>query len=160
MKTLAYVLIGFVSIFSLMGIVNSKAEATPPDYWGEYCWLFQQTENEHGPTVSEPVLIRAGVTYMGGAYFMLQGYVTVPDDNPVVFNGSAVIIGNEVLITMNISQEHLTIPYRDSGVAHVTLSLSTLNGTWWSNYMSFNTQTRAGGEPHYSAGTMTLTTCP
>jgi hypothetical protein len=162
MKTLAYVLIiGLVSISCLTGTASTKAEASAPDYWGEYCWLFQQSEDEHGPKVVESFLMRVGVTYIGGAYFTLQGYVTIPNDNPIISNGFAVIIGNEVHITMNTSQEHITTPYRDSGVAHASLSLSTLNGTWWSNYISFNAQTRdLANETAYSAGTMTFTGCP
>jgi hypothetical protein len=158
MKTLSYVLIGFVSIFCLTGIVSSKAEATAPDYWGEYCWSALKTEDEHGPKVEGPSVMRIGVTYMGGAYFTLQGLIEVPD--PVILGGSATIVGNKVYITLNDTQDHSTgSQWRESGIFQVQLDISTLNGNFWANYMSFNTNTREAGIG-YAAGTVTLTTCP
>jgi hypothetical protein len=160
MKTLAYVLIGFVSIFCLAGMICSKAEATPPDYWGEYCWSFLQTEDELGPYVVGPFVMRMGVTYMGGAYFTLQGLINeAPDPDPVIIGGSATIVGNKVFMTLNNTQDDTTTLWRYSGTFQVQLDISTLNGTWWSNFVSFNTDTLDVGI-EYGAGTLTFTTCP
>jgi hypothetical protein len=158
MKILAYVLIGFVSIFCLTGIVCSKAEATAPDYWGEYCWSFLQTEDELGPYVVGPFIMRMGVTYMGGAYFTLQGLIDEAPD-PAIIGGSATIVGNKVFMTLNDTQDDSTTQWRHSGILQVQLDISTLNGTWWRNYTSFSTDT-LDVVIEYTAGTVTFTTCP
>jgi hypothetical protein len=57
---------------------------------------------EHGDGPADGTyLMRIGVTYTGGSNYILQGMVEVPDDNPVILDGTAIIIGNEVFITMN-----------------------------------------------------------
>ena len=94
-------------------------------------------------------------------YWRFQLYITreivEAPDNPFILDGTAVIIGNEVFITMNGSQDHSPVPKRDTGTIQMRLNLSTLNGTL--NRLDFNTSTREF-DHGYDAGTVTLTTCP
>ncbi len=128
------------------------------DYLGEFCWLSHITESDGGP-VDETYIARYGVTHIGAPYYMLHGMVEVPGDNPLISQGTAKVIGNEVYITLNSAQEHTPSPYRDIGTGQAILNVSTLNGTFWSISKSFNTSTREFSD-FYSAGTMTLTPCP
>ena len=153
---------GIVIFLAIIAIIlfSNLPNAIAGDYLGEFCWLYQQTENAQGAVTKAPVLVRFGVTSMGNNYYTLQGStVQVTDDNPAIFGGTAVIIGNDVFLTMETSQQHLTKPYRDSGVGQAHLALETLSGTFWGNAMNFDTQARVTGT-FYSAGTMTFTTCP
>lgn len=134
----------------------SSVEAS--DYLGELCWSFHKTEDENGPT-DETFLARLGVNYTGGSNYILQGIVDIPDDNPFIFNGTAVIIGNEIFTNLNGSQEHSTNPYRDTGILQMRLDATTLSGTFWQNRLDFNISTRKF-DNCYGAGTVTLTTCP
>jgi len=156
MKSLAYVLICLISVCFLSVFVCSKAEAS--DYLGEFCWQAHLTQTEKGPQ-DITVLMKLGISYMGGSYLTAQG--SFPIDDPVIFGATGQVVGNEILLTFNNSQQHSDSPWRDSGVGQLRINLSTLNGTFWNNYMSFNSATGAyNGEGGYSLGTLTYVSCP
>lgn len=157
-KTIKRGIVIFLAIIAII-LFSNVPKAIAGDYLGEFCWLFQKTEDEHGPKVEGPFLMRAGVTYMGGAYYTLQGVLDAPS-GPSILNGGAVIVGNEVLVTANESHDHgLTKPYRDSGIVQMRINLSNLNGSWWNVRNDFDTLTRSFNDG-YAAGTVTFTTCP
>jgi hypothetical protein len=144
-----------VILLAIVVFCSDIPRAIAGDYLGEFCWSFLKTENENGPKVEGPVLMRAGVTYVGGAYYTLQGISGISD--PVIFGGTATIVGNKVYMTLNETQG--TSQWRDSGIIQVQLDISTLNGNLWDNYVSFKTNTHEFGAG-YAAGTMTFTACP
>jgi hypothetical protein len=81
-------------------------------------------------------------------------------DNPLFLQATAVLRGTEIFITGANSQDHTPVePWRDAGTLQARLDSSTLSGTWWAIYNSFNTTTRTI-ETGYGAGTMTFMTCP
>jgi hypothetical protein len=48
------------------------------NFAGELCWLLNKTEDEHGPKVERPFLMKLWVTYRGDTYFTIQGIVEAP----------------------------------------------------------------------------------
>lgn len=124
------------------------------DYLGELCWSL----NSEGST-NESGLMRVGMTHMGDSRFTLQGQIEVPDFDPVIINGAAVIAGNEVFFTVTVSHDLSPYPWRDTGNGQLRLNLSTLNGTFWVNYIEFDVEL---GEFYLShdSGTVTFTNCP
>lgn len=133
-------------------------KAVAGDYLGEGCWSLHLTEDATGPA-DETFLMRVGVTHMGDSYFTVQGTVDIPDDNPVIMNGSAVIVGSVVFFTINLSQDHSPDSWRDTGSGQFRLDLSTLNGTFWVNNFDFNITSREFDQG-YAAGTASFISCP
>lgn len=154
-----FILTGFFPSDVTMAIAGANT--------GEVCWSMYVIQTEDGPataTEQGPFIARYRMTHTGGSYFILQGTITVPNDNPVLHFGSAVRIDNEILITMNTSQDHNSsnpsdAPWRDTGTLHIRLDATTLNGTFWQNGLDFNTSTGQFSQ-EYSAGTVTFTACP
>jgi len=127
-----------------------------PNFEGTMCWIGHKTENEDG-AVDETYLMKMGITYHGGDYYIVQGMVNASPDNPYIFNGGAVIQDNNIIFSGAGSQEHVA-PWRDSGIVQFRLDKLSLNGIFWSNYVSFNLSSREA-KIEYAAGTLTLTTC-
>jgi len=157
MKALRIMIVSFILIIGFL-IAFEISSAIAGDYMGEFCWSIHITERENGPA-DDTYLTRYEATYMGGSHYMLSGIVEVPGDNPHVSQGTAKVIGNEIYITTNGAQNHSANPWRDTGTGQMRLNLSTLNGTFWGNILSFNTSTREF-YPGYAAGEATLITCP
>lgn len=159
---IARIIIAKIVIVIFLAIVvfcSDIPRAIAGDYMGEFCFTLQETENESGPVTTAPYTFRVGITSMGNNNYTFQGTVQVTDDNPAITGGTGVIIGDDIFVTMETSQQHLTNPWLDSSAAQVHLTLSTLNGTYWTNGMTFNTQTRVTST-FYRGGTVTFTTCP
>lgn len=121
MKTLAYVLIGFVSIICLTEILSSNVEAS--DYLGDFCWTIAKEDDPMG-------IAKASVSYMGGGQYLLSGKLTTSDGDVGIGHANALIEGDSILITISGSG-------RDSegmvgGTVHVVLDKFTLNGIWQS----------------------------
>lgn len=148
-----------VLLLAVMAFLANSSRAVAGSYLGEYCWSMQVTETDTGPVSEGPFLVRAGATSMGGAYYMLQGTVTVSDDSPMVFGGAGTVVGNEVVFTLNGSQQHSAEPWRDTSTLQVRIDLSTLNGTLWDIGNDFNTSQRSF-DRRYSAATLTHINCP
>lgn len=136
----------------------SITEATPAGTSsgrGDVCWSMVWTEDEHGAESDRtPFLLKVRFQYTGGTHYLLQGF-----SEPVIFGGSAEVIGNTMYGVIHMADEHPTKPYRESGVLYMRLDANSLSGTWWANLMSFNTQSRTT-ELDYHAGTLTRTECP
>ena len=135
-------------------IFSYMPKALTADYLGELCLSL----HSEGST-NEARLMRFGMTHMGDSGFTLQGLIDDPNIDPSIINGAAVIVGNEVFFTMNISQDLAPYPWRDTGNGQLRLNLSTLNGTFWINYLEFDVEL---GEFYLShdSGTVTFTNCP
>ncbi len=147
----------FVAIITAT-IFSYMPKALTADYLGELCWSL----HSEGST-NEARLMRVGMTHMGDSGFTLQGVIDDPNIDPAIdpaiMNGAAVIVGNEVFFTMNISQDLAPYPWRDTGNGQLRLNLPTLNGTFWVNYLEFDVEFSEFWESHES-GTVTFTNCP
>jgi hypothetical protein len=141
-------------------ILGVPGQGAAQQYLGETTWTVSITQNKHG-TVSPPetFTFTGAVTRMGGTYYTVQGYATVPSDNPDIVSGGGVLIGNTVYLTLTHSLLH-TDTNRDSAVLHLELDKATLNGTVYDVGHDFDTATE-GPSPvfsdHFSAGTLTRT---
>lgn len=151
---------GFFSLVLLVFILFPTPSAIAQSYIGTFCWSVTVTEKETGP-ISPPdtFLSKFDVVYLGGASYALQGKALPPGDNPAILAGTAHIIGSDVYMNLSLTQTHVSEPWRDTGAMQVKLSLPGLNGTFYEVGNDFNPSTRTFG-PHYSAGTVTLTSCP
>lgn len=130
-----------------------------PSFSGELCWSILVTEDAHPPADGGTFLTRVRVTYMGGADYLIQGVVTISNNNPVILDGTGVIVGNEIFITLNTTRDDSSGLKREGALLQMRLDISTLSGTFWNISDEFNTVTREF-DHSYSAGTVTLTTCP
>ncbi len=157
MKIFKIITVSFF-LMILLQISGGISSAEASDYLGEFCWSLHVIEEDDGPG-DETVLMRIGITHMGGSSYSMQGTVEVSDDNSVVINGSVAVIGNELFISGTGSQRHRLLPWRDAVTFQARLDPSTLNGTFWSNILTFDTRAREF-DHSYSAGTATFTTCP
>ncbi len=132
--------------------------ASAVQYLGEFCWSIHITASDKGPR-DETYIERTRITQLSNNAFSVDGVVEVPGDNPVISQGAGTVIGNDLFITSNSTQEHSTSPYRDIGTAQSRVNLSSLSGTLWAISRSYNTSTRLFSD-FYSSGTITLTSCP
>jgi hypothetical protein len=128
--------------------------------YSQFCWSAAKTADQDGPVdPPETFLIKAALSKIGVDLYSLHGYVIVPDDNPSVFNGSGVLLNNEIFITASGAQEHNNIPWRDAGVSHFRVNKDTMTGSFWGTRLDFNTSTRQFDQA-YAAGTLTSVSCP
>lgn len=72
-------------------------------FLGEFCWNITLTENESGPKTPETILVRMRVTNVAGISYTLQGIASSPDC-PAVVDGTGILSGSQVLMTLAMSQ--------------------------------------------------------
>jgi hypothetical protein len=148
MKTLAYVLFGFVSIFCLTGMVSSKAEAS--EYLGEFCWT-----DESG------AILKLGASHIGDEHYLLSGHIT-DDGNVYPIHGNAEIEGNNILVSLNGSKKGESWSY------NITLNIFTFNGTYDRIKLEHHPEDQPieigdifiDSDIQYSTGSLTFTSCP
>ena len=148
MKSFAYVLIGFISIFCLTGIVSSNVEAS--DYLGDFCWTIAQDGVPMG-------IAKASVSYIGGGHYLLSGKVTAYDGKVYIGHGNAEVEGNSILMSVNGSGR--SAEDMESGTVHVVLETATLNGTWESMGHDVNYSDQSIDIEH-ETGSLTFIPCP
>ncbi len=147
-------------ILCLGGLKQVQAQGFRPIVLGEFCWQVLITEDQDGPVTENPIMVRAVLTYLGGKHFTLQGTAEMPNgDRPPVFGGSGMIIGNGLIFTVSIGQEHSLSQWVDMGVAQIRLDLATLSGTIVQTRLDFD-RTNREFEQCYGAGTLTFMPCP
>ena len=144
-----------VGLLLLFGFSVANADA---EYLGEICWSIHITVGDEGPR-DETYIQRMKITQLGDNVFNIQGIVEIPGDNPLITQGSATVIGNELFIIQTGSQEHAKSPYQDVGTSQGRVNLLTLSGPFWGISKSYNTSTHQFSD-FYSGGTGTLTNCP
>lgn len=139
----------------------SSALAQDPSFMGKYCWNYTVTDTTTDLVLPATFVMTTDIVKMGTASYSLIGYLSVPDDNPVIFSGVGQFIGSTLYLSLIGSQNHLTGGWRDSSVFHAEINTSTLSGTFYDVGNDFNATTRARDSSRYSAGTIELaTTCP
>ncbi|HIJ90409.1 MAG: hypothetical protein OEV89_06545 [Desulfobulbaceae bacterium] len=150
-------------IFILFCVVTSasNALAQTPSYMGRSCWNVTITDTtvENMP-VPTTLVMTTDIVNMSETTYSLTGYVTNSGDSPAMYGGVGQIIGNTIYLSLTGSQAHLTGGWRDSSVFHGELSLSNLSGTFYEVGNDFNATTRASDNGRYTAGTISVATCP
>ena len=159
-----------VLVMALLGfalLLGSTEQVGAVEFLGEICWTGAVTEDETGPITGNTLLFRLGVTQMSGSYFSFQGTRIVypppagaPAGNPVFVHGGAVVFGSEVILTGHSTWDgNPNYATRSGRSFQLKLSLSDLNGTFWSEMLDFDTTARTF-TVHYGAGTATFSACP
>jgi hypothetical protein len=130
-------------------------------YLGETTWTMTKTQDKNGPVIPPKAFTCTGaITRMGGVYYTMQGYGgnASAGGNPI-FTGGGVLIGNLLYLTLSYSQLQ-TSTVRETGVIHLELDKTTLNGTFSDVAHNFDISTE-GPNPVFSdffaAGTLTRT---
>jgi len=127
-------LAGFVAILAVRTSV-----ATAQTYLGEFCWGYSQdTGCLSCPGAGATYSLRAGVTHIGGPYYLIQGRVPL-HSGPLFLHATGVVVGDEVWIAGSTTlgpTPFETMP--KSGIMQARLELSTLDGSFWriENYLS------------------------
>ena len=132
-----------------------------PSVWaegfiGECCWTMNVTERD-GNVVNESYVVKYGVSHMGGVYYSFQGVAL--EGAPAIFQASGIIIGSDIHMTWNHSENHSPDSSRDIGTGNVKLNLSTLSGPFF-GINEFYDRSNNTFEKSFAAGTMTPITCP
>lgn len=139
---------------------NQSGEPNPlPKFEGEICFTVHITEDTYPPYPDTTGLMRVRVTYTGGLYYLLQGFFIIPNNNPAIFDGTAVNIGNDIFMNLNFTWHDSSEMTHEGGSVQIRLGKSTLGGTIWSSVRQFDTVTREFIN-YYNAGTVTHRTCP
>lgn len=161
------------NLIFLTAILGILAAGTPTSaastYLGEFCWSVYENVG-HPP--SAPVWrfpLTAGVTHLGGSYYLIQGRVDrrdLGDVPPLFFQATGVIIGDELWLNGTATREapipSLNQTQRYGGIMQVRLSLSTLSGTFWRIETDIATTDGAQASffQRYITGTADFTPCP
>jgi hypothetical protein len=131
-------------------------------YLGESTWTSSVTYNKHG-TASGSFSMTGAITRMGGTYYTMQGYTILPNDGPLILAGGGVLIGETLYLNLTVAQQHTDNSWRDTGVLHLQLNKTTLNGTFYDVGHDFDTDS-IGPSPvfdsRFETGTVTLTGPP
>ncbi len=149
MRILKFVVINFILVFALTICVGiSKVEAFT--YLGEFRW-----EESLDGFPAEKAIIRLGVTDMGDGHFILSGRDEGCD---CVIHGSGEVIGTNVIFTLQTARnnEGLSGTALETQTYHVTLSLSSLDGTYKRYYTCCGEDTNVIGTTIYESGTWTF----
>ena len=125
-KKITYVILGIL-LLSVLVISNAWADR----YLGETTWTVTITSSSDD-NPPEAITLTGGISRVNSSYYLFQGYVLDPNslDPPVILSGSGVVIDNNLILTLKVSQDHPS-GWRDTGVLRATLNRTTLNGTFY-----------------------------
>ncbi len=79
--------------------------------------------------------------------------MTPDNDGPFVLSGSGFMMGTTPVFTLSESREHTSSSWRDSGVVHISLDKTTLNGTIYDIGHDYDKNAKVFDE-RYTAGTL------
>lgn len=138
-----------LSVITIL-LFSNNSIAISPDYLGNYCFSLHQT---NPPSEEKTINLKMAVTHTGDAYYLLQATANRPTNTiPMIFTGTAVVIGNEVFVTANGTYEHTDVFDRSTYAVQMDLN-SSLNGKFWVIQTSFDKTI------DYGDGTATLIPC-
>lgn len=123
-------------------------------YLGKTTWTAKITDDTDPSKIGGTFTITGGISKVGDEFYLFQGYV-VDNDGPFVLSGAGFMNGNTLVFTLADSQNHTSKTHRDSGVMHVSIDKTTLNGTFYDISTIFEKDARTFGQ-HYTAGDLTL----
>jgi hypothetical protein len=136
--------------------MDLRVEAS--QYLGQVTWTWHKTMDEKGPTDIYETYT-AGLFFIGGSYYELVGGVVDVTDGAEYGGGSALVVGNNLIITINRSKVRLD-GRQETGIFHFQVDKTTFNGTGWGIKKRFDP---IPGSPtyllftdKYAAGTLTL----
>jgi hypothetical protein len=119
MKAFRLALISSVLILCLLICVgSSNVEAS--EYLGDLCW----ESTCDGSSICNTKL---GVLYIGGSHFLLSGKITKDGNLHSIVQGNAEIEGSKVYMILVHSGKDSESMW--SGIIHIILDISNLNGT-------------------------------
>lgn len=147
----------------ILGLSASQALAVNSvTYLGKTTWTIYIDDSYPDATkIGKSFTLTGGVSKVGDEFYLFQGYVASGTDGPFVLSGSGFLMnGSTLVFTLSTSQQHTSEPYRDSGVMHVNIDKTSLNGTFYGLDNDFNTSTRTIDPFEYTAGTLTLSGPP
>ncbi|MCX5888523.1 MAG: hypothetical protein NTY36_03625 [Deltaproteobacteria bacterium] len=140
----------------ILGLSVSQALAVNSvNYLGKTTWTAAITDDTDPTAMGNAFTVTGGISKVGDEFYLFQGYVIPEGDGPFVLSGSGFMNGNTLVFTLSSSQDHTNKTHRDSGVMHVSIDKTTLNGTFYDISTIFDKDARTFGQ-HYTAGTLTL----
>ena len=146
------------SLIILMLSASNSLAGSSVSYLGKTTWTISITDSTKPSDIGMSGTITGGISKVGDEFYLFQGYIIVPGDGPVVMSGSGFVSGNTLTLTLCESQYHTSSTWRDSGVTHVSVDKTTLDGTFYSIGYDFKTDpSDRKFDDRYSAGTLTRT---
>ena len=139
----------FVVVVALGAFANIQ-KANAGEYLGDICLEVHATQGNKGPEDGTGI-IKLGISSVGGTHYTAQGVILTPKVE--VLGGVCEIVDSDIVCTLNYSEDHSPDPDRDSGIMQMHLNGSTLSGTFWQNFISFNASSGSYGEG-YDVGTV------
>jgi hypothetical protein len=159
MKVKISVLALIAMLFLGLTAANALA-ANSFNFLGQATWTVTINEDETGPITRPSITMTGAISKLGPNYYLFQGVVPVPDDNPFFLAGAGTLVtlpggtNPTLVLTLNTSQLH-TDSDRDTGVMHVEINPSDLSGTFYEVGHDFDTNNRPNGfSETYTAGTL------
>lgn len=131
-------------------LLNSPTMA---QYLGEVTWTVTITASESG-LLDPPVTLtaQAGLKRLGGRYYSLHGWLSVPE--PLVFSGTGVLVGEIIKLTGCLSLLPSGSSRNITGILQAEVDRTSLSGSFSMNLLIFDSS-GSGFSSHYATGTLT-----
>lgn len=145
-----------VTVVLLLGPVGSAALAAGSvTYLGKATWTALITDSTDPDNINVSFSFTGGISRVGDEFYLFQGYANTPD-GPFVMSGSGFLNGSTLVFTLSESQQHTGSTWRDTGVMHVSIDKSSLNGSMYDIGTDFDSgPARTFGQHRYTAATLT-----
>ncbi len=138
-------------VVTFIFVMHLRVEAA--QYLGQVTWTWHKTQDEKGPT-DKTETITLGIFFLGGSYYELVGGSLESDSGTQYGGGSAMLVGNNLIMTISGSKDRLD-GTQEVGIFKGQVDKTTFNGTGWLIKKRFNPATLAFIDK-YAAGTLTI----
>jgi hypothetical protein len=139
-----------LAILLILGLSFSGVQAGSVNYLGKTTWTFSITDSTNSSDIGNTGSITGGISRVGDEFYLFQGDLI---NNPyIILSGSGAMIGNNLMLTLSTSQWQPS--HRDTGVMHIIIDKSTLNGTFFHIANEFDMNSRILSRS-FLAGTLT-----
>jgi hypothetical protein len=133
------------------------------NFLGQTTWTVTISERETGPVTPFSITMTGAISKLGPNYYLFQGSVQIPDDNPFFLSGGGSLVTLHdaqtptLVLTLNTSQLHTDFN-RDTGIMHVEINPSNLNGTFYEVGHDFNRDPNSRSfSQRFTAGSLSTT---
>jgi len=123
---------------------------------GNKCWAVHMTQGEDGP-IDELVTVKTHAVKIDAATFIVTGRAIIPTDNPVTFEGTAILAGGSYVWNMTITQVQKS-GKQAIGTARISMSEKTLKGNMYNIVKRFDPSTMEFDDG-YRFGTIAVKAC-